>query len=329
MAGSSFDRCSDRRSDKAVEIAGIRRYNAVDASAAGSGRDKGSPVMTTFKVACIQNTAERDIAPSIGPVVELIRAAAADGASLITLPEMVTMLEPDDARVVAKTQSEAEDPGLAAFRSAAADTGTWILIGSLLIRADGDKVCNRSFLVDPSGAIVARYDKLHLFDVDLAGGESYRESATVMPGDRAVLAPTPWGLMGLTVCYDLRFAYLYRALAQAGAGFLAVPAAFTYTTGKAHWHILVRARAIETGSFVFAPNQCGVHAEDRRTWGHSLIVDPWGNVLADGGDEVGFVVAEVDPAKVDEARRRIPALKHDRRFEGPHPAVLGGLQAGE
>ncbi|MCP4329609.1 MAG: carbon-nitrogen hydrolase family protein [Alphaproteobacteria bacterium] len=285
--------------------------------------------MSTFTVACIQNTAERDIEPSIGPVVELIRAAAARGADLVTLPEMVTMIEPHDRDVPAKARAEDDDPGLAAFRAEAAAAGVWMLIGSLLIRTAGGKVANRSFVVDPGGNIVARYDKLHLFDVDLDGGETYRESATVEAGDEAVLAPTPWGLLGLSVCYDLRFAYLYRALAQGGASFIGIPAAFTYTTGKDHWHVLVRARAIETGCFVFAPNQCGIHAEDRRTWGHSLIVNPWGEVLADGGDEVGLVTAEIDPVEVERARRMVPALKHDRRFDGPRAPVVGALEAGE
>jgi predicted amidohydrolase len=285
--------------------------------------------MTTFKVACIQNTAEREMAPSIAAAGELVRAAADGGAELITLPEMAAMYEPDDAAALAKAKTEADDPGLAAFRALAAETGTWLLIGSLLIRSGPGKVCNRSFLVDPTGAVVARYDKLHLFDVDLVDGESYRESAKVRPGGEAVVAPTPWGLLGLSVCYDLRFAYLYRALAQGGASFLAVPAAFTYTSGKAHWHVLVRARAIETGSFVFAPNQCGFHAGGLRSWGHSLIVDPWGEVLADGGEDVGFITADIDPARVETARNMIPALQHDRRFDGPHTAVIGDLQAGE
>jgi len=285
--------------------------------------------MTTFKVACIQNNAEREMAPSIAAAGDLIRAAAASGADLIALPEMAAMYEPDDAAALEKARPEADDPGLAAFRALAAETSTWVLIGSLLIRGGPGKVCNRSFLVDPAGAVVARYDKLHLFDVDLTDGESYRESAKVRPGGEAVVAPTPWGLLGLSVCYDLRFAYLYRALAQGGASFLAVPAAFTYTSGKAHWHVLVRARAIETGSFVFAPNQCGFHAGELRSWGHSLIVDPWGEVLADGGDEVGFITADIDPAQVEAARGMIPALKHDRRFDGPHTAVIGDLQAGE
>jgi predicted amidohydrolase len=162
-------------------------------------------------------------------------------------------------------------------------------------------------VIDPAGGIVARYDKIHLFDVDLANGETYRESATVQGGGRAVLAPTPWGLLGLTICYDLRFGYLHRALAQAGASFLSIPAAFTHTTGKAHWHVLQRARAIETGCWVFAANQGGIHAEGKRTYGHSLIVNPWGEVVADGGAQPGYIIAEVDPAKVAEARSMVPA----------------------
>ncbi len=284
----------------------------------------------TFKVACVQNCAERDMAPSIAALEPLIRAAAAAGADLIQLPEMVTMIEPHGPAVLEKAKPEAHDPGLALCRRLARETGARILVGSLLLREPGEaRVVNRSLLVDATGAIVARYDKLHLFDVDLAGGEAYRESATVRPGASAVLAPTPWGAIGLSVCYDLRFAYLYRALAQAGADFLSIPAAFTYTTGKAHWHVLARARAIETGAYVFAANQTGVHAEGRRTFGHSLIVDPWGEVLADGGEEVGFVIAEVDPARVAAARRMIPALAHDRAFDGPEPARVPLAAAGE
>ena len=195
------------------------------------------------------------------------------------------------------------------------ETGAWLLIGSLSIAVEGGKVANRSLLVDPTGNIVARYDKIHLFDVDLGETESYRESATIAPGDRAVLAETPWGPLGMTVCYDLRFPQLYRTLAQRGALFLSIPAAFTRTTGRAHWHILQRARAIENGAFVFAPAQCGTHAEGRETYGHSLIVDPWGAVLADGGEEPGIVFAEIDPAAVASARNRIPSLRHDRRFD--------------
>jgi predicted amidohydrolase len=277
----------------------------------------------SFRVACIHNCAEREMAPSIAALEKLIRDAAGQGAQLIQLPEMATMLEPDSALVLRKARPEADDPGLAAFRTLAMETGAWILVGSLLIREAGaDKVVNRSFLLDNRGEVVARYDKLHLFDVDLASGEQYRESATVRAGERAVLAPSPWGLIGLSVCYDLRFAHLYRALAQGGASYLSIPAAFTYTTGKAHWHVLVRARAIETGCYVFAANQGGTHAEGRRTYGHALIVDPWGEVLADSGEGAGVVVADIDPAKVAEARARIPALKHDRRFSGPELPAL-------
>jgi predicted amidohydrolase len=276
----------------------------------------------TFRVACVQNCAERDMAPSIAALEPLIRGAAGDGAQLIVLPELVTMLEPQNPKVLEKAVAEEVDPGLASFRALAQETGAWILVGSLLIKLPGEnRVANRSYLLDPKGAITARYDKLHMFDVDLASGETYRESATVKPGSRAVLAASPWGPIGMTVCYDLRFAYLYRALAQAGASYLTVPAAFTYTTGKAHWEILVRARAIETGSFVFAANQGGIHAEGRRTWGHSLIVNPWGEVLADGGEKVGWITADIDPAKVDEARSAIPALRHDRSFLAPEGAV--------
>jgi len=284
----------------------------------------------TFRVACIHNCAERDMAPSITALTTLIRAAAQAGAELIQLPEMATMLEPRNDLVVQKAKPESDDPGLAACSALAAETKTWILIGSLLIKEPGaGKVVNRSYLLDSDGAIVARYDKLHLFDVDLASGEQYRESATVRAGDRAVLAPSPWGLIGLSVCYDLRFAYLYRALAQGGAAYLSIPAAFTYTTGQAHWHVLVRARAIETGSYVFAANQGGIHAEGRRTWGHALIVDPWGKVLADSGEREGFVVADIDPAKVAEARAMIPALKHDRKFTVPELPALSRAAAGE
>jgi predicted amidohydrolase len=277
----------------------------------------------TFRVACVQNCAERDMAPSIAAIEPLIHGAAREGARLIVLPEHATMLEPRDPLVLQKAVAEEIHPGLSRFRALARETGAWILIGSLLIKLSGEnRVANRSYMIDPDGAIMARYDKLHLFDVDLATGETYRESATVKAGSRAMLAPTPWGPLGLSVCYDLRFAYLYRALAQAGARYLAIPAAFTYTTGKAHWHVLVRARAIETGSYVFAANQGGTHAEGRRTWGHSLIVDPWGEVLADGGERIGWITADIDPAKVDQARGAIPALKHDRSFPHPESATV-------
>lgn len=284
----------------------------------------------SFRVALIQNSAEREMAPSIAALEPLIRAAAKDGAELIQLTEMCTMMEPDNAAVLAKAKSEAEDPGLAAFRRLAVELKRWIHVGSLLIRDPGQtRVANRAFVIDGEGKIRARYDKIHLFDVAIGDGQSYQESAMVAPGGKAVIAATPWGLLGLSVCYDLRFPQLYRALAHGGAAYLGIPAAFTQKTGEAHWHVLARARAIETGSFVFAANQCGTHAGDRRTFGHSLAVSPWGEVLADGGAAVGHVIAEIDPAKVEEARRMIPSLKHDRPFAKPETAALAGAAAGE
>jgi predicted amidohydrolase len=281
-------------------------------------------VSRRLKAACIQFTAGREIGPNIERLLPLMRRARAAGADLIALPENATMIEPIAAQSIAKALPEEAHPALPAFRALARETGAWLLAGSLTIRLDGNKVANRSLLLDGEGEVVGRYDKLHLFDVTLRNGEAYRESDTVRPGGRAVLAPTPWGLLGMTVCYDVRFPELYRRLAQAGAAFITVPSAFTRQTGGAHWHVLLRARAIETGCYVLAPAQCGVHAEGRKTYGHSLIVDPWGEVLADGGEDEGFVIAELDTAKVEEARRMIPSLQHDRAFEGPaRPTVAG------
>ena len=217
---------------------------------------------------------------------------------------------------------------MARFSALARELDAWILLGSIAVTTDDGRLANRSVMFDPSGAVVARYDKVHLFDVDLAGGESYRESATIAPGERAVLADLPWGKLGLTICYDLRFPQLYRALAQAGADFLSVPAAFTKTTGEAHWHILLRARAIESGCFVLAPCQTGAHAGGGACYGHSLVVDPWGRVIADGGEETGIVTAEIDPAEVAKARAMIPALQHDRPFAAPSGSMPQRLAVG-
>jgi len=280
-------------------------------------------VSGAFKAACVQMTAGREIGPNIAVACELIHAARAAGADFVLTPENTTMVEPQRALILEKARAEAEHPAIPAFDALASELGLWLLIGSLAIRLDETSCANRSLLFAPSGRIVARYDKIHMFDVDLAGGESYRESRTFRPGERAVTAELPWGRLGLSVCYDLRFAYLYRALAQAGASFLSVPAAFTRPTGQAHWHVLLRARAIETGCYVFAPAQCGEHAEGRKTYGHSLIVAPWGEVLADGGETPGFVIAEIDPARVAAARAMVPALTHDRRFAAP----AGSLRA--
>lgn len=275
----------------------------------------------TFKTACIQNSAGPEIGPSTEEATGLIRAAAAEGAELICTPEYFSCLSTSDDAFLVGAMSEAEHPALPLYRDLARELGVWLLLGSLAIKAGPDKVYNRSYLIGADGGIAARYDKLHMFDVDLAEGESYRESAAIEPGERAVLAPTPWGDLGMTICYDLRFAGLYRALAQAGASFLAVPAAFAKTTGQAHWHILLRARAIETGCYVIAPCQYGTHGGGRPTYGHSLIVDPWGRVLADGGEDAGFVMAEIDPAEVAKARAMIPSLQHDRDFTAPGIAI--------
>ena len=269
---------------------------------------------TTFRAACIQNTATRDIAANIAWVCERIGEARSAGADFITLTETVALIEPVNAQIPDACYSEAEDPGLLAFRQLARALEVTILVGSQLIKMADQRIVNRSFLLDTQGEIVARYDKLHLFDIELSNGEFYRESEVISAGDKAVLATTPWGKLGMSVCYDLRFAALYRELAQNGAQFITIPAAFTQTTGKAHWHTMVRARAIETACYIIAPNQCGHHADKRRSWGHSLIVNPWGEILADGGAEPGIIYADIDLSEVDKARSKIPALKHDRPF---------------
>jgi predicted amidohydrolase len=227
------------------------------------------------------------------------------------------MMEWGRRSILAKAMPEAKHRALAAFRGLARDTGLWVHSGSLTLRLDHDRAANRCYVINPEGEVVGRYDKIHMFDVDLGNGETYRESATFFPGERAVVVGLPWGQLGLSICYDLRFPHLYRDLAKAGAEFLAVPAAFTRTTGRAHWHVLLRARAIETGCYVFAPAQCGEHAGGRQTFGHSLIVSPWGAVLADGGEEPGFVMARIEVAEVAEARRKVPSLDHDRSYVGP------------
>ena len=232
----------------------------------------------------------------------------------MTLPEYFSGVRTEGHRVVPTAFRESEHPAIPALAAAAKELGLWVLLGSLgIVRADG-RIDNRAYLIDPAGRIAARYDKIHLFDVDLEAGKEYRESATIAPGSVAVVADTPWGGLGLSICYDLRFPQLYRRLAHEGATMLAVPAGFTRLTGKAHWHVLCRARAIENGAYVIAPCQNGTLEGGAECFGHSLIVDPWGEILADGGEEEGVVIAEIDPAKVTEARRRIPALTHDRDF---------------
>jgi len=274
--------------------------------------------MATFKAACIQVSASDDMAANLRVVGELARRARGEGAELITTPENVSMMVTGSANLRAKAAPEASHPALAAFRELAQETGAWLLAGSLHVRLeDEDRLANRSFLIDPKGEIAAKYDKIHMFDVDLPSGESYRESKNFRPGAQAVLAELPWCRLGMTICYDLRFPQLYRALAKAGAEVLTIPSAFTRPTGRAHWQALMRARAIETGCWVLAAAQCGEHAGGRKTYGHSVIVAPWGEIVAEAGEEPGAILADIDLAKVAEARGQVPSLGHDREFAGP------------
>lgn len=270
--------------------------------------------MSGFRAACVQLCSGEDAAANIRMASDLIRAAAGGGASFIATPENTALMASDGGAKLAQSFDEAQDPALPVFCELARELGVWLLIGSLAIKVAADKTANRSFLIDPKGRIAARYSKIHLFDVDLPSGESYRESHTVEGGEEAALAQTPWGRIGLSVCYDLRFPQLYRRLAQAGAFAFTVPSAFTETTGEAHWHVLLRARAIENGAFVIAPAQGGSHANGRKTYGRSLIVAPWGEVLAEAGVEPGVILADIDPRLSEEARARVPSLRHDRIF---------------
>jgi deaminated glutathione amidase len=266
-----------------------------------------------FKVACIQTNSGADVDANLAAACDHARKARDGGADLIALPETVNIMASDRATLKSKCLPEDGNPALLAFQELARETGAWVLIGSLLVEVPGsEKMANRSFLLDADGAVRARYDKIHMFDVNLGGAETHRESSHYNAGDKAVVAQAPWGMLGMTICYDLRFPYLFRALAQAGAGMISTPAAFTRVSGQAHWHVLQRARAIETGCYIIAPAQCGDHPGGRQTFGHSLIIDPWGEVLADGGEEPGFIIADIDLAKVEEVRNKIPALTHDR-----------------
>ncbi len=272
-----------------------------------------------FNLALIQTTTGRDPERNITKISELIEKAASDGADFIMLPETAAMMEPDAVLLHAKAMYESETQALASLSRVAKEQSVWLLIGSLVVKSNvPGKLANRSILLDNHGEVKARYDKIHLFDAVLSSNEQYRESTNYRHGDRAVVAETPWGNLGLTVCYDLRFPGLYRHLAQSGAQFISVPSAFTKPTGRAHWHTLLRARAIETGCYIFAPAQCGEHEGGRQTYGHSLIIDPWGEILADGGEHGGehggIVMAEIDPARVDVVRSKIPSLQHDRPF---------------
>jgi predicted amidohydrolase len=270
-----------------------------------------------FKAACVQLRSSDDVAENIRETVRLVRDAAAQGATFIVTPENTNLMAPDAGAKLAKSFDEAHDPALPVFSALAAELKIWLVIGSLAIKVSPDKTANRSFLFAPGGGIAARYSKIHLFDAVLGSGESYRESNTVAGGNEAVIADTPLGRIGLTVCYDMRFPQLYRRLAQQGAFLFTVPSAFTVPTGEAHWHVLLRARAIENGAFVIAPAQGGAHAGGRKTYGHSLIVSPWGEVLAEAGTDPCVIFADIDPSLVQQAREKVPNLQHDRNFSGP------------
>ena len=274
--------------------------------------------MTAFRAAAVQMRTGIDVAANIADADRLVREAAAAGARYILTPEMTTILDRDRARLLAAVDREEFDPALGRFRELASELGIHLHIGSMAIRVAEDAVANRAFVIAPDGEIIARYDKIHMFDVDLARGESYRESRLYRAGTKTAVADLPWARLGLSICYDVRFPYLYRSLAHSGASVIAIPAAFTRTTGEAHWHVLVRARAIETGSFVIAAAQGGHHADGRDTYGHSMIVDPWGTIMVEAGTEPGIIVAEIDPEMSATARARIPALTHDRPFALPN-----------
>ncbi|MEH3104644.1 MAG: carbon-nitrogen hydrolase family protein [Sphingomonas phyllosphaerae] len=269
------------------------------------------------KIAVVQTTTGIDPAQNAATLVAAIEEAGKQGAAMVFTPEMSGLLDRDRARAAASIVREADDGVLVAVREAAARAGIWVHLGSLALRRPDGRFANRSFVIDAIGNIRARYDKMHLFDVDLPTGESWRESASYAAGDRPVVVGTPLGPMGLSICYDMRFPDLFRALTDAGAQVLSVPASFTRPTGAAHWHILLRARAIEAGVHLVAAAQTGVHPDGRATYGHSLVVDPWGEMLLDMGETPGIGYADIAPARTEDVRARIPALKHRRVVTAP------------
>ena len=277
-----------------------------------------------FRAALVQLRASRNVIANVDAAAKLVCEAKAAGADYVQTPEQTSLMELDRASLFAHIVEEERDPALAAFQELARELQIHVHVGSLAVKILPEKAANRTFFIDPNGEIIARYDKIHMFDVNLPNGESYRESNTYRPGEAAVVVPLPFAKVGLSICYDVRFPALYRALAEAGADVLTVPAAFTKQTGEAHWHLLLRARAVETGCFVLAAAQGGHHENGRDTYGHSIIVDPWGRVLAEAGIEPGVTIADIDLSLVAEARGRVPALEHGRRFELIAPPKDGG-----
>ena len=267
---------------------------------------------STFRLACVQLNAGAEIEPNLEAASILVKSAVVDGAQLISLPECVSLIEPDRAILQKKCEVENDSVALQFFKHLAAEYRVWLHVGSIAVLNDAGQISNCTFLLGPDGKTEARYNKIHMFDVDLGGAEVYRESDTYTPGSTATIADLPWGQLGLTICYDLRFPLLYNLLAQSGADLIAVPSAFTQKTGRAHWHVLLRARSIETGCWIFAAAQCGSHANGRKTYGHSLIVNPWGEIVADAGEEPGFIIADIDVSEVESARQSIPVLTNSR-----------------
>ncbi len=270
--------------------------------------------MTTLKLACLQTNTSNDLPANLSIVTTMLREAAASGAKLVLTPEYTLMM--DGSGRVMREQALPADGGepLAQLRALAEELGIWLLLGSLTLKTEEERIANRSFLINDSGDIVASYDKIHMFDCTLPDGKVIRESSAYRPGDKAVVADTLWGKLGMTICYDLRFPALFRTLAQAGAQMITVPSSFQRQTGKAHWHPLLQARAIENGCYIVAPAMCGDHAGSRQTFGHSLVVNPWGEIIADGGEAPGIIYAEMDVARVAKVRGMLPSLSHDRIF---------------
>jgi len=271
----------------------------------------------SFKLACLQMNSGSDLAANLSTLEQMVATAAAEGAHLVMAPEYALLMD-GSGRVMRDGALPADggDP-LVRLQILAARLKVWLLPGSLTLQAGEGRMVNRSYLIDDGGSIVASYDKIHMFDVTLPDGKVIRESSAYQAGERAVIAQTPWGALGMSICYDLRFPQLYRQLAKAGAQFLSIPSSFQRQTGRAHWHTLLRARAIENAAYVFAPAMCGEHGGGRQTYGHALIVDPWGEVLADGGEEPGIVYADIDASRVARIRSMMPCLEHDRTFSAP------------
>jgi deaminated glutathione amidase len=281
------------------------------------------PSKGTFRVGLVQMCTGRDVEKNLADAAGLVRDAARRGAQYVQTPEITTLMETQRDLLFAAVRPEEGNAAVSAFSQLAHELGIWLHVGSMAVLVGNGRIANRSLLISPAGQTEARFDKVHMFDVQLPGGEVYRESKNYQPGETAVLADLPWGTLGMTVCYDLRFPHLYRALAKAGADFLAIPSSFTRPTGAAHWHVLMRARAIENGCFVFAAAQAGRHEVGRETYGHSLIVAPWGQILAEAdGETAGVIVADIEVAQVQEARGRVPSLQHDRPFQIAHASAM-------